>query len=240
VTAEATDAELVDRVQKAVDYRFADATLAVDAVTHRSFCAENTQIGGQALTSYERVEFLGDAVLEVIVSDFIFRNFGDYSEGQLAKLRAAVVNESVLATIARSLSLGPLIRFGVGEARGGGADKPSILADVFEALLGAIYLDAGIGAATSWCQDRITPHIWRILQEGDGNVIDDAKSRLLERVQSLGKTVSYEVTTSGPAHAPNFDAVALVNGNRCGTGSGATKRAAEYQAAEATLRDWDR
>jgi ribonuclease-3 len=228
-------ADRVDQLQQRLGHVFIDQSLPSQALMHRSFCAENAAPDGSAFLSYERLEFLGDAVLELVTSDHIFEQFPHYSEGQLAKLRAAIVNESVLADVARQLNLGELVLLGVGESRSGGHDKSSILADVVESSLGALYLDGGLATAERWCAEYVLPIVDRVLSSGDGSVLDDAKSRLLEAVQARGGTIEYVVTSDGPAHEPSFMAKAIVDGVERGSGVGRTKRNAEYAAAEMTL-----
>jgi ribonuclease-3 len=196
------------------------------ALTHRSFAYEN---GG--LPTNERLEFLGDAVLGLIVTDTLFRQFPELPEGQLAKLRAAVVNMRALAGVARSLHLGDYIYLGKGEEGTGGRDKASILADTLEALLGAVYLDIGLPEADALVHRLFDPVIARSARLGAGL---DWKTSLQEltAAEALG-VPDYQVEESGPDHQKSFRATVRIGGRSYGTGQGRSKKEAEQQAAEA-------
>jgi ribonuclease-3 len=196
------------------------------ALTHRSYAYEN---GG--LPTNERLEFLGDAVLGLIVTDALFRGYPDLPEGQLAKLRAAVVNMRALAGVARSLRLGDYLRLGRGEEGTGGRDKSSILADTLEAVIGAVYIERGLQAASELVHRLFDPVIARSARLGAGL---DWKTSLQELTASgvLG-VPEYYVEESGPDHEKFFRAVVRVGGHVYGTGSGRSKKEAEQQAAEA-------
>jgi ribonuclease III len=199
------------------------------ALTHRSYAYEN---GG--LPTNERLEFLGDAVLGLIVTDTLFRRYPDLPEGQLAKLRAAVVQMRALAGVARSLRLGSYIRLGRGEEGTGGRDKSSILADTLEALIGAVYFDCGLPAADSLVHRLFDPVIDRSAGLGAGL---DWKTSLQELTASgyLG-VPEYHVEESGPDHQKFFRASVRVGGRTYGSGSGRSKKEAEQQAAEAAWK----
>jgi ribonuclease-3 len=203
-----------------------DAGLLVRALTHRSYAYEH---GG--LPTNERLEFLGDSVLGLVVTDALFRRHPDLSEGQLAKLRAAVVNMRALAEVARSLQLGEFIRLGRGEETTGGRDKSSILADTVEALIGAVYLDAGIEEASALVHRLVDSHINASESLGAGL---DWKTSLQEYASrhSLG-VPEYRVTEEGPDHAKIFTANAVLAGTIRGSGRGHSKKEAEARAAEA-------
>jgi ribonuclease-3 len=196
------------------------------ALMHRSFAYEN---GG--LPTNERLEFLGDAVLGLIVTDTLFRKHPDLPEGNLAKLRAAVVNSRALAGVARGLRLGSYVRLGKGEEGTGGRDKSSILADTLEAVIGAVYLDGGMAAADPLVHRLFDPVITRSARLGAGL---DWKTSLQEltAAEDLGGP-EYLVDESGPDHQKSFRAVARVGGQNWGEGAGRTKKEAEQQAAEA-------
>jgi ribonuclease III len=196
------------------------------ALTHRSFAYEN---GG--LPTNERLEFLGDSVLGLIVTDTLFREYPELPEGNLAKLRAAVVNMRALAGVARSLRLGGYIRLGKGEEGTGGRDKSSILADTLEAVLGAVYLDRGMDAASVLVHRLFDPVIARSARLGAGL---DWKTSLQEltAAEILG-VPEYLVDESGPDHQKSFRAVARIGGRVYGEGEGRSKKEAEQQAAEA-------
>jgi ribonuclease III len=196
------------------------------ALTHRSFAYEN---GG--LPTNERLEFLGDSVLGLIVTDTLFREYPDLPEGQLAKLRAAVVNMRALASVARGLQLGAHVRLGKGEEGTGGRDKSSILADTLEALLGAVYLDCGLDQADALVHRLFDPVIARSARLGAGL---DWKTSLQEltAAEILG-VPEYHVEESGPDHQKSFRASVRIGGRTYGEGEGRSKKEAEQQAAEA-------
>ncbi|HZC42424.1 MAG TPA: ribonuclease III [Streptosporangiaceae bacterium] len=196
------------------------------ALTHRSFAYEN---GG--LPTNERLEFLGDSVLGLVVTDSLFREYPDLPEGQLAKLRAAVVNMRALADVARGLQLGSYVRLGRGEEGTGGRDKSSILADTLEAVIGAVYVERGLTEASALVHRLFDPVIARSARLGAGL---DWKTSLQELTASgvLG-VPEYHVEESGPDHQKSFRASVTVGGHTYGSGSGRSKKEAEQQAAEA-------
>jgi ribonuclease-3 len=196
------------------------------ALTHRSFAYEN---GG--LPTNERLEFLGDSVLGLVVTDTLFTEYPTLPEGQLAKLRAAVVQMNALAEVARELQLGSYVRLGRGEEGTGGRDKPSILADTLEAVIGATYVDCGLEAASALVHRLFDPVIERSAMLGAGL---DWKTSLQEltALQALG-VPDYHVDDTGPDHQKLFRAVVRVGGRDLGTGEGRSKKAAEQQAAQA-------
>jgi ribonuclease III len=196
------------------------------ALMHRSFAYEN---GG--LPTNERLEFLGDSVLGLIVTDTLFRKHPDLPEGNLAKLRAAVVNSRALAGVARGLRLGSYVRLGKGEEGTGGRDKSSILADTLEAVIGAVYLDGGMDAADPLVHRLFDPVIARSARLGAGL---DWKTSLQELTAAgdLG-CPEYLVEESGPDHQKSFRAAARIGGEIWAEGEGRTKKEAEQQAAEA-------
>jgi ribonuclease-3 len=196
------------------------------ALTHRSFAYENANP-----PTNERLEFLGDSVLGLVVTDTLFRDYPSLPEGQLAKLRAAVVQMKALAEVARELSLGSYIRLGRGEEVTGGRNKSSILADTLEAVIGAVYIDCGLAAASGLVHRLFDPVIERSARLGAGL---DWKTSLQEltAAQMLG-VPDYQVEESGPDHQKSFRAVVRIGGRDLGSGSGRSKKDAEQQAAEA-------
>jgi ribonuclease-3 len=203
-----------------------DADLLERALTHRSYAYEN---GG--LPHNERLEFLGDAVLGLVVTDHLYREHPDLPEGQLAKLRAAVVNMRALAGIARTLGLGRHIKLGRGEQTTGGEDKSSILADTLEALIGAVYLSAGTEPAARFVHHLVDPLLSSSARLGAGL---DWKTSLQELTAAAALGVpEYVVAEEGPDHEKVFFASALVAGATEGTGTGRSKKEAEQQAAAA-------
>jgi ribonuclease III len=202
-----------------------DADLAERAVTHRSFAYEN---GG--LPTNERLEFLGDSVLGLVVTEELFRRHPDLPEGQLAKLRAAVVNSRALAEVGRGLDLGRFLRLGRGEEASGGRDKSSILADAVEALIGAVYLDKGTAQTREFVLKLFAELLDGSARPGAGL---DWKTSLQELAagQALG-VPEYHVTEAGPDHAKTFRATAVVGGRSVGVGEGRSQKEAEQRAAE--------
>jgi ribonuclease-3 len=201
-------------------------TLLERALTHRSFAYEH---GG--LPTNERLEFLGDAVLGLVVTDALFREYPDLPEGHLAKLRAAVVNMRALADVARGLHLGDYVRLGRGEEGTGGRDKASILADTLEAVIGAVYIDRGLDAADVLVHRLFDPVIARSARLGAGL---DWKTSLQElTAASVLGVPEYHVDESGPDHQKSFRALVRVGGRVYGSGTGRSKKEAEQHAAEA-------
>ncbi|MGH9087971.1 MAG: ribonuclease III [Acidimicrobiales bacterium] len=209
-------------------HELATLSLLHQALSHRSWCAEQ---GGAP--SNERLEFLGDAVLGLVVAEHGYRRFATMPEGELAKVRAAVVNARVLAGVAQDLGIGEAILLGRGEEASGGRTKPSILADAFEAVLGALYLDAGWEAAERLVLGFLEERIARAAAEPDDF---DQKGLLQEHTVRHGEGVPrYVVVGSGPDHDRHFEAAVFVNGVQRGAGSGTTKKDAEQEAARYAL-----
>ncbi len=198
------------------------------ALVHRSYSYENG-----AIPHNERLEFLGDAVLGVVITEYLYLRFPDLPEGRLAKLRAAVVNAHALADVARGLELGSLIRLGKGELATGGSDKSSILADAFEAVLGALHLSAGRDAADAFVHTLFDPLVEAANGLGAGL---DWKTSLQElcALQELG-VPGYAVTESGPDHDKRFEAVAVVAELAFPAARGRSKKQAEQGAARAAF-----
>lgn len=201
-----------------------DQDLFAQALAHRSWCAEHPR-----QEPNERLEFLGDAVLGQIVTDYLYRRYPDLPEGELAKARAAVVNSASLAGTARELRVGNALLLGKGEDASGGRLKPSILADAMEALIGAIYLDAGYAAADAIVL-RLLGERLREAAKGPGE--EDYKTRLQELcAQTFDELPVYRVTDSGPDHAKVFEAEVIFGGRSRGNGDGRSKKQAEQMAA---------
>ncbi len=207
-----------------IGYRFDDPGLLGQAMAHRSWCAEQ-----EGRSSNERLEFLGDAVLGLVVAEYSYRTHPDLSDGQMSKVRASVVNTRVLAEVALELGVAGHLRLGRGEDLSGGRAKESILADAIEAVIGAVYLDGGMAEAErlvlSLLKDRISVAVG---EPGES----DHKSRLQEETVRLGRGVPhYEVAGFGPDHARRYLATVYVAGRRLGTGEGRSKKDAEQVAA---------
>jgi ribonuclease-3 len=201
-----------------------DPALLRQALTHRSYAYEN---GG--LPTNERLEFLGDSVLGIIVTERLYRDFPDEPEGQLAKLRAAVVNAQALAGVARALGLGDYLLLGKGEESTGGQDKSSILADAMEAVIGAMYMSTDLETTRSFIERIFGPLISTSANLGAGL---DWKTSLQERAAETDSGVpEYRVSDSGPDHAKEFIAEVIVGGRVLGSGHGRSKKVAEQEAA---------
>ena len=203
------------------------------ALTHRSFAFENA---GE--DHNERLEFLGDAILGAIVTDLIYRRYPALAEGEMARLRASVVNTGALAEVARDIGLGDHIRLGKGEESSGGRDKPSLLADTLEALFGATYLDRGLDDLGDILVPLFTRLLDAVVASGGGH---DPKTALQELVvRNRGVRPVYRVASSGPDHDKRFAAHVYVDGELYGAGAGRSKKEAEQRAARealARLRD---
>ncbi|MEW6523446.1 MAG: ribonuclease III [Bacillota bacterium] len=196
------------------------------AFTHASYAHEHADVDHN-----ERLEFLGDAVLALVVSEWLYQRFPHQSEGELTARRAALVCESSLAGVARELGLGHHLRLGRGEAAGGGRERPSILAAALEAVVGAVFLDAGLDR----CRELVQAWFAGPLEAGAGP--DNPKARLQEVVQETpGLELEYRVVEeTGPAHDPTFYVAAYIGGQLTGSGAGKSKKAAEKNAARASL-----
>lgn len=206
-----------------------DPALLLRALTHRSYAYEN---GG--LPTNERLEFLGDSVLGLVVTEALYRTHPDLPEGQLAKLRAAVVNMRALAGVGRTLALGDYVFLGRGEVSTGGRDKASILADTVEAVIGAVYVDLGIEAAGALVHRLIDPLMLDSATIGAGL---DWKTSLQELTATAAMGVpEYLVSETGPDHQKEFTAVAQVAGRPYGEGNGRSKKEAEQEAAASAWR----
>ncbi len=218
---------VVESVERGLGYHFRDVGLFWEALTHSSYEAEHGDVA-----SYERLEFLGDAVLELVTTHLIFCTLPDAPEGAMTKIRASVVDARTLALLARDLGLPDVIRLGKGEDQSGGRDRDSTLSDVIEALLGAVFLDGGWEGA-----DRVVRALWApIIESRDpSSGVTDPRSRLQEVLAREGKTVSFAYDRSGPDHAVQFKATAFVDGVQIATGTGSSKKAAAIDAARTAI-----
>ena len=213
----------LDALSERIGHRFTDDALLRRALAHRSWCAETP-----GALSNERLEFLGDAVLGWAIAAIVYHRY-DVAEGQLTDLRKSVVNAIALAEVAQDIGLGPHILLGRGEAAAGGADKPSILSDAFEAVLAAVYLDGGPDAAYAMVERLVVP---RMPDTADSLDQFDQKTQLQELSARAGRGAPlYEVTSRGPDHAKSFRAHVRLDGEVVGTGEGRSKKAAEQAAA---------
>ncbi|MFA5785489.1 MAG: ribonuclease III [Actinomycetota bacterium] len=214
-------------IERALGVEIRDRGLLVLATTHRSYAYEQ---GG--LPTNERLEFLGDAVLGLVITDLIYREFPDLPEGQLAKLRAAAVNMHTLADISRGLGVGDAVLLGKGEEQSGGRDKDSILADTLEALLGAIYLDRGLDYSSVIIRRLLVARI----QAAAGGQALDYKTSLQELGAERGISPDYAIEEEGPDHAKRFTAILTFGDQAVGRGAGRSKKEAEQAAAK---QAWD-
>lgn len=217
------------KLEDLIDYKFNDRSLMVEALTHSSYA--NERHDGTACN--ERMEFLGDAVLSIVTAQFLFEKFPNLPEGKLSKLRSSLVCTQSLSSFARQIELGSFLLLGKGEMASGGADRPSILEDAFEALIAAIYLDGGMEPAKK--------HILRFLEaeiENQQTGFRDYKTALQEVVQqNPDETLNYFlVGESGPDHDKRFEVEVHLNSNVIGKGIGRSKKQAEQEAAREALK----
>jgi len=225
-------ADLASEIEDIIGVRLDEALLR-HALTHRSYAYEN---GG--VPNNERLEFLGDSVLGLVVTESLYADHPEMAEGQLAKLRAAVVNMRALAEVARTLDVGDHLLLGRGEETTGGRDKASILADTMEALIGTVYLAEGLGCARVFVHHLIDPLLASSTRLGAGL---DWKTSLQELAASGGHGMpEYRVTEEGPDHEKTFTAHAVVAEEELGTGVGRSKKEAEQQAAHAAWTELTR
>ena len=220
---------MIDAFSRRLGHEFSDRSLLEAALIHRSYAAERPGVDDN-----ERMEFLGDAVLQLAVTEFLYEHFSDLTEGEMAKVRAGCVSGSQLADVASELGLGSLVSMGAGEAASGGRKKRSILADAMEAVLAAVYLDAGFTAARDVVLSHWTPIIRaKALEPGRR----DYKTRYQELLAADGKRPEYHVEGSGPDHDRHFVATLTVDGEVTGRGEGKSKKEAQQAAARAALGD---
>lgn len=221
--------EQIGKLEEKIGYSFKNKNLLIQALTHSSFSNEQKI---NKLGNYERLEFLGDAVLELVSSSFLFEKFPNLPEGKLTKLRSSLVCEPALSFCAANIGLSSYLRLGKGEEATGGRGKDSINADVMEAITGAIYLDSGFPEAQKFVLNFILSDM------ENKQLFSDSKTILQEYVQSkLKKSISYElVEEKGPDHDKEFVVRLLLDGEDYGVGKGKTKKAAEQQAAYEAIK----
>ncbi|GGL44270.1 ribonuclease III [Sporolactobacillus putidus] len=213
---------------------FKNETLLKQAFTHSSYVNEHRR---ELKEDYERLEFLGDAVLELMISQYLFKHFPDLSEGDMTKLRAAIVCETGLVQFASSLSFEDKIFLGRGEEATGGRKRPALLADVFEAFIGALYLDQGLNTVNRFLKLVVYPRI----SDGTFSHVMDFKSQLQETIQrkNLGELDYDVVMEKGPTHQREFLSKVLLNGEVIGSGRGHSKKDSEQSAAREALKSID-
>ncbi len=216
--------------EKIIGYEFKDKSLLFEALSHSSFANESKE----KLQSNERLEFLGDSVLSIVVSDYLFANFKDLPEGELTKTRATLVCEKTLHSFAKTIDLGSYIMLGKGEQATGGNERPSIVADAFEAVIAAIYLDGGLDAARA----HILKFMPKDVKGAVAKAYDDYKTILQEIIQKNPeeKVEYYLVSESGPDHNKSFTVQVRLNSNVIGEGTAKSKKQAEQLAAKEALK----
>lgn len=216
-------------LEERIGYTFRDRSLLENALTHSSYANEHREAG---MPSNERLEFLGDSILGLVVADHLYRTRPDLPEGDLTRIRAALVCEGSLVEVAKGLDLGSYLKLGRGEESGGGRHRPSIQADAVEAMLAAVYLDGGIGQARRLIHELIVDQEQERTAAGR-----DYKTALQELVQrTSGQVLAYRlIGESGPDHAKTFEMEVLLNGTAIGSGSGRSKKEAEQAAAKTAV-----
>jgi ribonuclease-3 len=217
--------------EKSLKLDFNDKLLIQRALTHKSYPNENRRLN---LKDNERLEFLGDSVLSLSVSTYIFNKFSDFPEGELAKMRAVIVSAPILAEVAKRIELGQFLFLGKGEEMTGGRERDSILADTMEAIFGALYLDQGFTAAADFILELLKIDIINV---AEGNHIQDYKTMLQEVIQENGNNrPEYEVVDEeGPDHNKIFIVAVKLNEDNLGSGQGSSKKEAEQEAAKVAL-----
>ena len=221
--------ERLRELEDIIGYSFRDKKLLKKALSHPSYSSE---AGLQRSESNQRLEFLGDAVLEAVISDYLYRVHPDLEEGELTRIRASLVFETALAVCARDLGLGEYLLLGIGEERSGGREKNSILSDAFEAVIGAIYIDGGIDQAAAFIHRSVISDIDEL------SLFRDSKSLIQEFVQKeRGGTFRYETASlGGPDHMKRFKSELYIDDELVSSGTGQSKKTAEQAAAQAALR----
>ncbi len=221
----------MNTLQEKLNYKFKNEDLLINALTHSSYANEVRN----GVSSNERLEFLGDSVLSIIVSEYIYKKFGDLPEGELTKIRASLVCEKSLCQFSREMELGQYLRLGKGEEKGGGRERDSILADAFEAVLAAMYLDGGFEVAKK--------HVLRFIKDelynhNEAEAFKDYKTALQEIIQrNPEESVTYILTNeTGPDHDKVFEVEVRLNSNTIGRGKGKNKKQAEQFAAKEALQ----
>ena len=217
------------KLEERLNYNFKNRSLLEHALTHSSYANEVRR----GITSNERLEFLGDSVLSIIVSDYLYRHFPRMPEGELTRVRSSLVCEQALCGFSRELRLGEYLKLGKGEDKGGGRERNSILADAFEAVLAAIYLDGGMEPA----RKHVMNFVLRELSGCDDDIFKDYKTALQEIIQrNPEEIVTYILTgESGPDHNKRFTVEVHLNSNVIGIGTGRNKKQAEQLAAKQAL-----
>ena len=228
----ASSSENLSSLESSIGYTFKKKSLLKEALTHKSFAHEQQK---NQIVFNERMEFLGDSVLELVMSEYLYCAYQAYTEADLSKIKAYAVQESTLADIAQSINIGVYLKLGKGEELTGGRKKPSLLANAYEALLAAIYLDGGYKKAKTFVLSFLAP---RIEDLTTNNFVFDFKTKFQEEVQAqfgiLPKYITHK--EEGPEHKKIFEVKVFINDDHYGSGTGTTKKAAAQMAAKAGLK----
>lgn len=222
---------LESKLREEFEIVFSDKNLLDTAFTHTSYANEHRLLN---ISHNERLEFLGDAVLQLLISQYLFKKYPQKPEGDLSKMRSVIVREESLAGFSRQCSFDDYIRLGKGEEKSGGRDRDTILGDLFEAFLGALLLDKGVDAVEKFLNQVMIPKV----EEGNFERVKDYKTTLQEFLQVEGDvSIEYRVISeTGPAHAKMFEMAVYVNGREISTGIGKSKKLAEQTAAQSALQ----
>lgn len=225
----------LDDLEQLIGYRFQDRQLLIQALTHSSYLNENKDRHELTLDN-ERLEFFGDAIIEFLVSEYLFHRYSDTPEGDMTKLRASMVCEQSLALCSDKIKLGSFLYMGHGEEISGGRQRPSVTSDAFEALTAAIYLDGGIDVTRAFVQEHLLKELevlGPVDSKGNPKLFFDAKTKLQEMVQRRGNVkLTYElISEEGPSHNKVFTTAVYLEGEEIGKGTGHSKKAAQQEAA---------
>lgn len=227
--------DVLDEVQGKIAYAYKNISLLKEALAHSSYANEHR---ADNVRDNERLEFLGDAILDLIISEYLFKKYPEMPEGDLSKLRASIVCEASLAQVAKEINLGEYILLGKGEERTGGRDRASILADAFEALTGSLFVDGGLEIAKKFLTDTLVKKVEKIKSLED--IYTDYKTLLQECVQRCSNNpISYKVVAEvGPDHDKHFQVEVWHEDSCLGTGTGKSKKEAEQDAAKSALNNY--
>ncbi len=224
----------IEQLQNIIGIRFEDDSILFHALRHTSYVNEKARFKSKLLLSNERLEFLGDSVVGLVIVEYLYKHFAENTEGDLAKAKSVLASETILAQAARKISLGDFIFMGHGEIMSGGKDRDSLLADAFEALCAAIYLDCGFNRARDFIIELIYEYVDVVMQD---SLYLDYKTKLQEMTQSGLKSLpEYKLIDSlGPSHDPEFVVECIIGDKKCGVGRGKSKKEAEQKSAEKAI-----
>lgn len=224
----------IERLQNMIGISFKDEKILFHALRHTSYVNEKARFKNKLLLSNERLEFLGDSVVGLVIVEYLFKHFAKNTEGDLAKAKSVLASETILAKAARKISLGDFIFMGHGEMLSGGKDRDSLLADAFEALCAAIYIDQGLERVRQFIIEHIYEYIDVVMRD---SLLLDYKTKLQEMTQSKLKSLpEYRLIDSiGPSHDPEFVVECVIGEKRCGEGRGKSKKEAEQKAAKEAI-----